>query len=160
MAARSRIALPLELAVKRHPNMPWRVCALALAIAPFGLAWADGLVVIVAANSSAPKLNAEQVSAIFLGAAKSFPGGEKAVPIDQTPGSPAYGHFYNQVAGRTEAQVKAYWSRMVFTGKGSPPQDGGDAAAVKKLVAGNPNLVGYVDASLVDGSVKVLSEIK
>jgi len=119
-----------------------------------------GLVVVVAANSNAPKLTSEQVSAIFMGTAKSFPNGDKAVPIDQSPGSPAYAEFYTQTAGRSEAQIKAYWSRMVFTGKGSPPQDAGDAAAVKKLVAANPNLVGYIDASQVDASVKVLSELK
>lgn len=121
---------------------------------------ADQLVVVVGASSTAPKLSAEQVSAIFLGSVKSFPNGEKAIPVDQTAGSPAYGQFYGQVAGRSEAQIKAYWSRMVFTGKGAPPQEAGDAAAVKKLVASNPNLVGYIDASLVDGSVKILAEIK
>ena len=121
---------------------------------------AGPLAVVVAASSNAPKLTTEQVSAIFMGAAKSFPNGDKAVPVDQSAGSPAYAEFYTQTSGRSEAQLKAYWSRMVFTGKGSPPQDGGDAAAVKKLVAANPNLVGYIDASLVDASVKVLSEIK
>lgn len=123
-------------------------------------AHADQLVVVVGASSTAPKLSSDQVSAIFLGNVKSFPNGEKAIPVDQTAGSPAYGQFYGLVAGRSEAQIKAYWSRMVFTGKGAPPQEAGDAAAVKKLVASNPNLVGYIDASQVDGSVKVLAEIK
>lgn len=139
-------------------RLPASLLGLALAL-PLA-AEAGQLVVVVAANSNAPKLTTEQASAIFMGAAKSFPNGDKAVPVDQSPGSPDYGAFYSQAAGRSEAQVKAYWSRMVFTGKGSPPQDGGDAAAVKKLVAGNPNLVGYIDASLVDASVKVLAEIK
>ncbi len=120
----------------------------------------QSLAVVAGASSNAPKLNNDQVSAIFLGTVKTFPNGEKAIPVDQTAGSPAYGHFYSQVAGRSEAQIKAYWSRMVFTGKGAPPQEVGDAAAVKKLVASNPNLVGYIDAAQVDGSVKVLAEIK
>ncbi len=140
------------------------LCRAAFAALPLsfsvGALAADHLVVVVSASSNAPKLTGEQVSAIFLGSVKSFPNGDKAIPIDQTAGSPAYGQFYGQVAGRSEAQIKAYWSRMVFTGKGAPPQEAGDAAAVKKLVASNPNLVGYIDASLVDGSVKVLAEIK
>ncbi len=120
----------------------------------------QSLAVVVGTSSNAPKLNNDQVSAIFLGTVKTFPNGEKAIPIDQTAGTPAFGHFYSQVAGRSEAQIKAYWSRMVFTGKGAPPQEAGDGAAVKKLVASNPNLVGYIDAAQVDGSVKVLAEIK
>jgi len=121
---------------------------------------AGNLVVVAGASSPAPKLNTEQVSAIFMGTSKTFPNGEKAVPVDQAVGSPVYAQFYNQVAGRSESQIKAYWSRMIFTGKGTPPQDAGDAAAVKKLLAANPNLVGYIDASQLDGSVKVLAEIK
>ncbi|MCV2370461.1 phosphate ABC transporter substrate-binding protein [Roseateles oligotrophus] len=144
--------------MKRHSIQLGLACALGLAA--LQLVHAGPLVVIVAAQSNAPKISVEQASAIFMGSAKSFPNGEKAVPVDQSMGSPAFAEFYSVAAGRTEAQVKAYWSRMVFTGKGSPPQDGGDAAAVKKLVAANPNLVGYVDASLVDASVKVLTEIK
>jgi len=141
------------------------LCRLTLALACTALLApavraAEELVVIVAASSKAPKLTTEQVSALFMGSTKSFPNGEKAVPVDQSPGTPAYSAFYSSVAGRTDAQIKAYWSRMVFTGKGQPPQDGGDANAVKKLIASNPNLVGYVDTALVDGSVKVLAEIK
>ena len=139
--------------------LSFRLALPAVAFAPAALL-AGPLAVVVSANSNAPKLSTEQVSAIFMGTVKSFPNGDKAIPVDQSAGSPPYSQFYNQVAGRSDAQVKAYWSRMVFTGKGSPPQDGGDAAAVKKLIASNPNLVGYIDADLVDGSVKVLSEIK
>ncbi len=83
---------------------------------------ADHLVVVVGASGTAPKLSSEQVSANFLGSVKSFPNGEKAIPVDQTAGSSAYVQFYvqfyGQVAGRSEAQTKAYWSRMVFTGRG------------------------------------------
>lgn len=89
---------------------------------------ADHLVVVVGASGTAPKLSSEQVSANFLGSVKSFPNGEKAIPVDQTAGSPAYVQFYvqfyGQVAGRSEAQIKAYWSRMVFTGRGGAAAGG------------------------------------
>lgn len=143
-----------------HFSGPLSAALAALALCAACQAHADQLVIVVGAASSAPKLTGEQVSAIFLGSVKSFPNGEKAIPIDQTAGSPAYAQFYSQVAGRSEAQIKAYWSRMVFTGKGAPPQEAGDGAAVKKLVSSNPNLIGYIDATQVDSSVKVLAEIK
>lgn len=133
-----------------------------LLMAPWA-AHAEGgpLAVIVAKDSKAPaKVGSDELSAIFLGTAKSFGNGERAVPVDQKAGSDAYGEFYRQVAGKTENQLKAYWSRIIFTGKGQPPQEAGDGAAVKKLVATNPNLVGYIDASQVDASVRVIAEIK
>lgn len=133
----------------------------ALACLPGAWAQSGELVAVVAANSKAPpKLSAEELSAIFMGTAKSFPNGERAVPIDQKAGTPVYAGFYQKAAGKTEAQIKAYWSRIMFTGKGQPPQEGGDSAAVKKLVAANPNLVGYIEASLVDASVRVIAELK
>lgn len=119
------------------------------------------LAAVVAKDSKAPpKLSAEELSGIFLGTAKSFPNGEKAVPIDQKAGTDPYSGFYQRVAGKTDAQMKAYWSRIMFTGKGQPPQEVGDGAAVKKLVAANPNMVGYIDVSLVDASVRVIAEVK
>ncbi|MEE8614370.1 MAG: phosphate ABC transporter substrate-binding protein, partial [Roseateles sp.] len=98
--------------------------------------------------------------AIFLGTAKSFPNGEKAVPIDQKAGTETYSSFYQRIAGKNDAQMRAYWSRIMFTGKGQPPQEVGDGATVKKLVAANPNMVGYIEAALVDTSVRVIAEVK
>lgn len=139
------------------------VCVVPLAALAWPAAKADagGLAAVVAKDSKAPsKLSTEELSAIFLGTAKSFPNGEKVVPVDQKPGTDPYTGFYQRVAGKTDAQMKAYWSRIIFTGKGQPPQDVGDGAAVKKLVAANPNMVGYIEASLVDASVRVIAEVK
>jgi hypothetical protein len=47
----------------------------------------------------------------------------------------------------------------VFTGKGTPPKDAGDDAAVRTLIAANPNMIGYVDAGAVDATVKVVFKI-
>lgn len=126
-------------------------------------AWGQSgdLVAVVASGSKAPaKLSTEELSAIFMGSAKSFPNGERAVPIDQKAGSPAYANFYQKALGKNESQMRAYWSRIMFTGKGQPPRDVGDSEAVKKLVAANPNMVGYIEASLVDASVRVIADIK
>jgi hypothetical protein len=59
-------------------------------------------------------------------------------------------------SGQDLAQVKATWSRLVFTGKASPPKELPDAAAVKKAVAADPKAIGYIEKSEVDSTVKVL----
>lgn len=146
-----------ELSVLRSLSAALVALLGSLAAAP---AQAEDLVVVVASSSKAPKLSADEVSAIFLGNAKSFPNGEKAVPIDQKAGTPSYAGFYQKATGKTESQIKAYWSRIMFTGKGQPPQEAGDGAAVKKLIAANPNMVGYIEASLVDASVRVVADVK
>lgn len=118
------------------------------------------IVVIVSAKSAATALTEEQASDVFLGKNSTLPGGGQAVPIDQSEGSALREQFYAKVAGKTSAQMKAYWSKQIFTGKGQAPKDAGDSAAVKVLVAGNPNIIGYVDKSAVDSTVKVLLTIK
>ena len=56
--------------------------------------------------------------------------------------------------------MKAYWSKLVFTGKGTPPAELANEAAVLSHVAANPDAIGYVDAASVDGSVKVVLTIE
>ena len=57
---------------------------------------------------------------------------------------------------KSESQLTSYWSKITFTGKGQPPQRESNDTSVKELVASNPNLIGYIDSSMVDDSVKVI----
>jgi ABC-type phosphate transport system substrate-binding protein len=83
-------------------------------------------------------------------------GGVSVVPIDQGEGNPARTDFYANVIKKSEAQLKSYWSRLIFTGKGQAPQVVGGDAEVKNMVANNPNIIGYIDEGAVDGTVKVI----
>ncbi len=117
------------------------------------------IAVIVHPTLSASSLTEDDISRLFLGKAKSFPGGAQAVPINQNEGSAARDKFNEAVCKKNASQYKAYWSQLVFTGKGTPPKDGGDDAAVKALIAANPNMIGYIDSSAVDASVKVVFKV-
>ena len=119
------------------------------------IAQAD-VVVVVSATSPVGNLTADQVSQVFLGKAATFPGGAQAVPIDQSESAAPRGEFYSKVTGKDSAQLKAYWSKIIFTGKGQPPKEVPGDADVKKLVAANPNTIGYIDKSAVDATVKAV----
>lgn len=114
------------------------------------------VVVVVSAKSPVGSLTADQVSQIFLGKTRTFPGGAQAVPIDQAEDAKPHDEFYQKVAGKSAAQIKMYWANMAFSGTGKPPKDVAGNADVKKLVGDNPNLIGYIDKGAVDGSVKVV----
>jgi ABC-type phosphate transport system substrate-binding protein len=138
-------------------SMKHRISAVIVGVACLcaSLARAD-VAVVVSSKSSAGNLTAAQVTDIFLGKSSSFPGGGAAVPIDQTEGSAVRDEFYTKVTGKSAAQVKAYWSKIIFSGKGKPPKDVADSAAVKKQLADNPNAIGYIDKAAVDGTVKTV----
>ncbi len=57
-------------------------------------------------------------------------------PVDNA--TPVRSQFYTQVAGKDEAQVKAIWSKLVFTGKATPPKELAASADVVKAVAADP----------------------
>jgi ABC-type phosphate transport system substrate-binding protein len=125
------------------------VCSAASAVAD--------VVAVVSATSPINALTKTQVTDIFLGRANRFPDGTPAVPIDQSEGTAVNAEFYASFAGRTTAQVKAYWSRIIFTGRGQPPKTVSNDSELKRLLANDPRAIGYIDRSALDGSVKVLS---
>jgi hypothetical protein len=121
-----------------------------------GPALAADVVVVVSARSAGVSLTRNQVVDLFLGKSSRFPDGRAAVPVDQAEGSEARDAFYLAFADKTPAQVKAHWSKVIFTGRGQPPRAVAGGTLVKKLVAGNVDAVGYIERSEVDDSVKVV----
>lgn len=117
---------------------------------------ADELVVIVSARSPVAALRPDQVAAIFLGQSARFPDGTEAVPLDQRIGTPLRDEFYLRVTSKTPPLLKAWWSKMVFTGRGQPPAEAADSAAVRRRIADNPGMVGYIDRNALDGSVRAV----
>lgn len=115
---------------------------------------AADLVVIVSARSQVSALRPDQVAAIFLGQTARFPDGLEAVPLDLPLGSPLRNEFYLRVASKSPALLKAHWSKMVFTGRGQPPAELQDSAAVRRRVAEDPELIGYIDRAALDPSVR------
>ena len=115
-----------------------------------------GVSVIVHPSASVGSMSEDDIARLFLGKAKNFPDGGQAVPINQDEGSAVRDSFNDTVCKKNSNQYKAYWSQLVFTGKGTPPKDAGDDGAVKALISANPNMIGYIDSSVVDASVKVV----
>lgn len=64
--------------------------------------------------------------------------------------------FHGKFTGKSGAQLKSDWSKLVFSGTATPPKEipGGNEA--KALIAANPNAIGYPDKASVDGSLKLV----
>jgi ABC-type phosphate transport system substrate-binding protein len=114
------------------------------------------VVVVVSARNPATTLSRNQVADIFLGRSSHFPDGSAAVPVDQSEGSAARDEFYASFTGKLAAQLKAHWSKIIFTGRGQPPKDFANGAEVRKFVAAHPNAIGYIEKGKADASVKIL----
>ncbi|MFO1384942.1 MAG: phosphate ABC transporter substrate-binding protein [Chitinivorax sp.] len=129
-------------------------CA-ALQLGFSALASAEPLAIIVSSKNANASLSNDQAEKVFLGKLDAFPDGSTAVPLD-LPKGPVREEFYLKVTGKNPSQVKAYWAKQVFTGSGQPPKEVESSTDLVDLIAKNPNLVGYVEKSKVNSSVKVL----
>jgi ABC-type phosphate transport system substrate-binding protein len=114
------------------------------------------VVAVVSAKSQITTLSMSQVADIFFGRVSRFPNGVQAFPVDQAEGTAVRDEFYSKVVGKNAAQIKAYWSKIIFTGRGQPPPIVSNNIEMKKRISENPAAIGYIDRALVDESVRIV----
>ncbi|WP_417519003.1 phosphate ABC transporter substrate-binding protein [Marinobacter sp.] len=113
--------------------------------------------VVIIGNPAGPdSITNNQVRDLYLNRSKELPNGQKATPFELPEGNQVRAQFHDKITGRNDAQLKAFWSKQVFTGRGQPPQEAGSEAAMKAQVASTPGGIGYIDETDVDSSVKVI----
>lgn len=115
------------------------------------------VVAVVSSNSAVTTLSKKQISDIFLGKSARFPDGHPAIPLDQAEGTAVRDEFYASFTGKSAAQIKAHWSKILFTGRGQPPKVASNSDQIKQLLARSPSAIGYIERSAVDSSVRVLN---
>ena len=121
------------------------------------LSWAAEIVIIVHPSNSVDTLSKSDIGRIFLGKSASFPGGVKATPINTPFFQETREDFDKLYLKRSQAQMKAFWGKAMFSGSGMPPKEVADGLAMLNAVAADPSAIGYLDASLVDASVKKIT---
>ncbi len=102
-------------------------------------------------------IRADDLSRIFLKKTATWPGGLPAYPIDQSSKSETRQAFSLAVHKRDTNAIRAYWQRMVFSGRAVSPIEMTMDAGVLDAVRSNPGAVGYVNASTrVGDGVKII----
>ena len=116
-----------------------------------------GFKVVVNASNPTSALTREELGRLFLKKSTAWPGGKPALPIDQPTSVEARHAFSKDILHQGTNDVAAYWNRMIFSGRGTPPSTKPSDADVIAYVRANPGAVGYVaaDAPLGEG-VKLL----
>lgn len=118
------------------------------------VAYADVAVIVNPSNNS--EISDQDIARIFLGKLKAFPNGEKAVALNLSAGSETRNDFEQKVLNKSSTQIKAYWSKLVFSGKGKPPPELVSDNDILALVSEDSNVIAYIDAKNVNASVKVI----
>jgi len=115
-------------------------------------------VVVVNSRSGVERLSQDEVVNIFLGRYRRFPNGGNAVPIDMSQESPLRAEFYRKLVNKDLNEINAYWSRLIFSGKTSPPRQAANAAEIIQLITSTPGSIAYLERNQVDNRVRIVLE--
>lgn len=118
------------------------------------------LAIIGHPDSDTGALDAQKVRKLFLGERKAFPSGLHATPINHSVGSPDRKEFFALVLSMPESRHRRHWKRKISVGGGNWPREKASHHDVLRSVANTPGSIGYIDASKVDDTVKVLFTVK
>lgn len=116
----------------------------------------EEIVVIGHPRLGVEALSHQAVRDLYLGKTVQLANGTRVEIVDLPVGHAVRNSFYINVIGRDPGQMRAYWAKRIFTGKGSPPDTRPDERSVVRWVAAGQGRIAYVSASAIDDSVKVL----
>ena len=122
-------------------------------------AFAGDLVIVTSADN-VEDLQLEDVARIFLGKVTRYPSGEVVEPLNLDPDDPSYAEFARKVLNKTPAQLKAYWAKRIFTGKGKPPRTITSSEELRALVSSDKRYLSYLDKNNVDHTVRWVIVLK
>lgn len=121
--------------------------------------WAE-LVVVVNARSGVAVMSRNEVINIFFGRNRQFFNGLEAQPVDLVDSHPDRGRFYSALVGKDLADINAYWSRQVFSGRlQSPPKMRTSEEALKWIIS-QPGGIGFIELAKADARVRVVYELQ
>lgn len=104
--------------------------------------------VVVNENADLTELSQKQVLSLFLGRAQFLPSGSRVKTIDYPVDSKVRADFYLSLTGKNIADIDAYWARLRYSGRASPPQPLADSNAIMAMVRQQKAALAYLPGNL------------
>lgn len=115
--------------------------------------------VIVNQKIGVNKMTRDEVINIFLGRSRQLASGVTALPLDLPGTSTERAQFYQHLTGKSMNEINAYWARLIFSGRASPPAQVRSQEEAVQMVMDNRSAVGYVSRSKVSPAVTIVFEL-
>ena len=128
-------------------------CAMLFALVSMGYS-ADFVIIVNPANE-ATSVSSAELRRIYTGKMSQL-GGQRLVTINLADSDPLYAAFAQKMVKMSAAEFKQFWVDAQIKGEGTAPMIQRNSTAAKMIVATIPVAIAYLDASVVDASVKVL----
>lgn len=109
-----------------------------------------GAIAIIVHPSNKNEITRSDLERIYTLRQFSYPDDTIAFPF-MLPYSLAEREIFDQeVSGLSSSQLMVYWSKIVFSGKGTPPRSVTSATEMLNVVSRTPNAIGYVPAAYLN----------
>ena len=125
-----------------------------LLVSPNSVAGGDVVVIVHPDNTT--EIDKNKITRIYFGRTRTFDDGTPALFIAQPESAMATPAFFQRVLDRNSSQVRAIWSKLMFTARAMPPQTVTSDTEVIKLVSENPNFIGYISEQSLTDKVRVI----
>ena len=143
----------------RRQRIRYLLALCSLLLLPAGPVSAE-LAVVVNTRCGVAAMSRNEVINIFFGRNRQFFNGIEAQPVDMHDSHSDRARFYEALVGKDLAEINAYWSRQVFSGRMRPPPKMATSEEVVKWILSHPGGIGFIDLSKVDARVRVVYELK
>lgn len=113
----------------------------------------------IIANNDVPEdsISEQRLQDIFLGDIGNWPNGDRIVLAILRSGD-ANRAFLSRIIGRTAAQYNTYWKQIVFTGRGTAPNEFNSDSDIINFVSNNRGAIGFTASEPPDDDrVKVIT---
>jgi len=130
-----------------------------IVLAPSSLVGQEDRVAVIVHPQRHAALSVDEVAQIYLRRKRFWDDGAVIVPLNLPSQAPLRALFSRLVLDQTETRLADYWNRQYFYGI-FPPATLASTEAVRRYVAADPNAIGYVPVSEVDGSVRVILHLE
>lgn len=113
------------------------------------------MVVVMAKGAEVQHLSDQHVANIFLTRTNRFPNGLKAIPIE-LKNSDIRANFYEEISGKNPTQLMAYWTTLIFSGKGKPPKGYNNVSSLISRLEHNHGCISYMSLAQVTDDLKIV----
>lgn len=127
-----------------------------LSLSAVSTAKAESIAVVVSDKSQIPSLGRKEVIDIFMGRFDRLESGILVNPVDYPNGATLRATFYRNLVGKSEQQISAYWSRLLFSGRAKPPLIAKSIEASVDKIRTDPTAIAYIPITDVSGEMKIV----
>lgn len=114
------------------------------------------IAVVVPKDSNIESISKRELVDVYMGRFEVLQSGQKVKPVDYESGSELRTLFYKSLVNKSERQINAYWSRLIFSGRAKPPLQVSSPEESLAYLLRNQSALAYMPVNRVSEEMKIV----